>query len=108
MGSVALIGGGLEGLSPSNRTVTDGTDGHPPQYGSQPKSRSIKTSSFKQITVDGTAVSLALIDVAYYWHRRHEARFADARGERSYEQSHILGAVLSPAPDGEKSDPVEL
>jgi len=108
VGSVAFFGGCLGGSSSSNRTITDETDGYPPQFDSQPKSRSIDTSSFKQITVDGTAVPLAPIDVASYWYRRHEARFVDARGERSYEQSHILGAVLSPAPDGGQSDPVEL
>lgn len=108
VGSGALLGGCLGGPSPSNRTVTDETDGYPPRFDSQPKSRSIDTSPFEQITVDGTAVPLAPIDVASYWYRRREARFVDARGERSYEQSHILGAVLSPAPDGGQSDPVEL
>jgi len=107
-GSAAVLGGCLGGPSPSDQTVTNETDGFPPRFESQPERQSIDTSPFQQITVDGTAVPLAPIDVAYYWYRRREARFADARGERSYEQSHILGGVLSPAPDGGQSDPVML
>lgn len=56
--------------------------------------------------VDGVDVPLVPVDVAYYWHQRREARFVDARGEQSYDLSHILGAVLSPAPDGTDPDPV--
>ena len=105
IGSAALLGGCLGGGSGSN-APTNETDGYPPRAESTPEERSIDTESFARITVDGTAVPLAPLDVAYYWFRRREARFADARGRRSYDRSHVLGAVLSPAPDGGGSDPV--
>lgn len=64
------------------------------------------TDSFERITVEGTEVPLAPVDATYAWYREDAARFADARGERSYRQSHVEGAVWSPAPDGRASDPV--
>ena len=106
-GSAALLGGCLGGPSSSGREITEETDGYPPQFESQPDERSVDTSSFARTTVEGTAVPLAPIDVVHYWYRRREARVADARGASSYERSHVLGAVLSPAPDGGDSDPVE-
>lgn len=108
---LALFGGCLsDSKSGSNGTpvpLTDETDGYPPKLGKQPEKQSIDTSRFGYVTVDGTKVPLAPIEVTYYWYLRREARFADARGETQYENSHILGAVLSPAPDGGPTDPTE-
>lgn len=101
----ALLGGCL-GSGPNSGSKGE-TDGYPPKFEQTPEKRSVDTSSFGTTTVEGTEVPLAPIDVTYYWFRRRAARFVDARGDYSYERSHILGAVLSPAPDGGKSDPVD-
>ena len=105
-GSTTILSGCLGGMSSSDQTVTNETDGYPSSFETTPDQRTIDTSSFGQITVEGTSVPLAPIDAVYYWYRRRAARFADARGEQSYQQSHIKGAVLSPAPDGGESDVV--
>lgn len=55
---------------------------------------------------EGTEVPLISIDEAYEWYENDDAHFVDARGRPSYEETHIDGAVLSPAPDGMASDPV--
>jgi rhodanese-related sulfurtransferase len=82
-------------------------DGYPPEQESPPDEREIDESNFKMLDVDGTQVPAIPLDVAYYWFQRREARFADARGEQGFDESHILGAVLSPAPDGlDGDDPV--
>lgn len=82
-------------------------DGYPPQFTATPDKRSIDTSAFATNTVDGVDVPLAPIEVAYYWYKRRAARFVDARAAKQYERSHIFGAVVSPAPKGGRSDPVE-
>ena len=103
-----LFGGCLGGPSDSDQGSTDETDGYPPKDAvDRPEERTVDTDSFERITVDGTDVPLAPIDVTYYWYRLRDARFADTRGESSYKKSHVLGAVLSPAPDGREADPVE-
>lgn len=109
LAGLALSGAaGLAGCaSDGGGTATpapDDVDGYPPKPESTPDERDIDTSSFKTLDVEGTKVPAIPLDVALYWHQRLEARFVDARGQTSYDQSHILGAVLSPAPDGEKED----
>lgn len=90
-------------------------DGYPPVFDNPPDPRVIDPASFETTRVDPqlydsigsiVEVPLAPIDVVYYWYARQEARFVDARGQHSYERSHIYGAVLSPAPDGREDDPV--
>ena len=81
-------------------------DGYPPSFETTPAERQIDASSFDTKTVDGHDVPLAPFQAVYYWYARGEARFADARGSTSYGNSHIYGAVLSPAPDGRENDPV--
>ncbi|WP_435178323.1 rhodanese-like domain-containing protein [Halorussus sp. AFM4] len=84
----------------SQYTPTDGdTDGYPPEFDQQPSERDIDTDSFETVEEGGVQVPLAPIDATHYWYRRGEARFADARGPRSYEAAHVYGAVLSPAPE---------
>ncbi|WP_158056892.1 rhodanese-like domain-containing protein [Halorussus halophilus] len=102
--SLSAIAGCLGGGGSSG----DG-DGYPPKSDQTPTERSIDTASFDTVEENGVQVPLAPIDVAYYWHQRGEARFADARGERSYKAAHILGAVLSPAPKNMRgsNDPVK-
>lgn len=96
-------GGGAPSTTPSAET-----DGYPPESAGEeaPPNRNIDTDAFGTVDVEGTAVPLAPLDVAYYWFQRREARFADARGQRQYDRSHVLGAVLSTAPDGVDGDPV--
>lgn len=100
--SGCLGGGGGDG-DPGDDSYADG---YPPEQGSTPDERDVDESSFRTLDVEGTAVPAVPLDVAYYWFQRREARFADARGQRSFDQSHVLGAVLSPAPDGNDGDPV--
>lgn len=105
-GLAASLSGCLGRVAPGGRSIPTESDGYPPSYDRQPERRRIDTGAFPRLTVHGVDVPLAPVDVTYYWHRRGEARFVDARGQRSYELSHILGAVLSPAPDGGEDDPV--
>ncbi|KTG09384.1 hypothetical protein AUR64_16535 [Haloprofundus marisrubri] len=67
-----------------------------------------KTYDYETMTVDGSnaQVPLAPIDDVYQWFQEGSAKFADARGQRQYDASHIEGAVLSTAPDGVANDPV--
>lgn len=83
-------------------------DGYPPEFDATLEERNVDPSSFETTTRNGIEVSLVPIDVAYYWFVRGEARFADTRSASEYEQSHVLGAVNSPAGDGEENpgDPV--
>jgi len=67
--------------------------------------RPFDVDSFETTTTNGVDVPLAPVEVTYNWHYFDEARFVDARGQTSYNRSHIEGAVLSPAPDGPQNDP---
>lgn len=100
--------GGGGGGEPSATPEDGNVDGYPPEFEDQPDERNIDTSSFGTVEENGVQVPLAPVDVAHYWHKRGEARFADARSESQYEASHIYGAVLSPASEGNRSsdDPV--
>ncbi|NHN48831.1 rhodanese-like domain-containing protein [Halostella sp. JP-L12] len=81
-------------------------NGFPPEFEEVPEERSVNTDDFGTTTQSGVDVPLVPIDVAEYWYRRREARFADARGTEQYDTSHVYGAVLSTAPDGVENDPV--
>ncbi|PSQ15250.1 rhodanese-like domain-containing protein [Halobacteriales archaeon QS_8_69_26] len=81
-------------------------DGYPPAFEETPAPRPVDPSTFPTADVRGVAVPLAPIEVTYYWYRRREARFADARGREQYERARIRGAASSPAPDGGDDDPV--
>jgi rhodanese-related sulfurtransferase len=74
--------------------------------GGEPGSAS-NLDGYDSVEVDGRSVPLApLADVAD-WHDSGEARFADARSRTAYEDSHVEGAVWSPARNGrENDDPV--
>lgn len=102
--------GGLAGClgrsGTADRTPSADRDGYPPAPATTPDERAIDVDSFETVSVRGVDVPLVPVDVAQYWHQRREARFADARGRTQYERSHILGAVLSTAPDGVANDPV--
>lgn len=81
-------------------------DGYPPAFDETPGERAVDTDSFDTVTRNGVEVPLAPVDVAHYWYRRREARFADARGTEQYTTSHVYGAVLSPAGYDGDDDPV--
>jgi len=89
-----------------SETVSSSSDGYPSTDTNQATERKVDTESFPTVDRDGVAVPLAPVDVAHYWHQGREARFADARGETQYENSHILGAVLSPANESGTNGPV--
>lgn len=56
----------------------------------------------------GVEVPLAPIDDVYGWYEAGDVVVLDARSPASYEQAHIEGAELSPAPDGlADDDPTE-
>jgi rhodanese-related sulfurtransferase len=59
---------------------------------------------YETIETDGTAVPLAPLSDVHEWYTADEGRFADARSRSAYRQSHIEGAVFSPAPDGQRSE----
>ena len=100
-------GGGGSGSYP---TPEDGdTDGYPPASDDPPKKKSVDVASLPTVTESGQQIPLLPVDVAMNWHQRGEARFADARGKKQYDTSHVEGAVLSPAPGIETNfdeDPV--
>ena len=74
----------------------DPSDGYSPQYG-DPETRSVDESRFGALDVNGESVTLVPVDVSHYWHQQGAARFVDARGLSQYKNSHIYGAVNSPA-----------
>ncbi|MFC5367615.1 rhodanese-like domain-containing protein [Salinirubrum litoreum] len=85
-------------------------DGYPPEFDEVPEQRSLTPESYDTLsreTTDGTTVEVPLIPIedAYYMYARGEARFVDARSETGYDVQHVFGSVLSPAPDGRRSDP---
>ncbi len=112
--SAGLAGclGGFGGTSPdSGDGAGDDTpdDGYPPRFDDVPAERTIDTASYGTTRRNGVDVPLAPIEDVHYWFRRREARFADARGQRAFEASHVLGAVSSPAGSdvaGTSEDPV--
>jgi rhodanese-related sulfurtransferase len=85
-------------------------DGYPPEFDVVPEKQSLQPSSYDTLsreTTSGNTVEVPLIPIedAYYMYARHNARFVDSRSETGYEVQHIFGSVLSPAPDGRRSDP---
>lgn len=108
-GAGAGAGAGGQTATESGTQESTVADGYPPQsaIGEKPSQPAVDPSTFDTVTSRGTEVPLVPIDVAYDWYRRREARFADARGSYSYDAAHVLGAVLSPAPNGQdRSDPI--
>ena len=95
-GTAGCLGGGS---SETPVPDSDPDDGYPAAsvVGSAPDSRDVETSSFETLRVGDVDVPLVPVDVAHYWFQRREARFADARGEGSYDEAHVTGAVLSSA-----------
>ncbi|RRJ29119.1 rhodanese-like domain-containing protein [Halocatena pleomorpha] len=96
---------GAEGYAPQSATQTNETMS---AMGNESSSTTpVNEDSFKTRPTRGVSVPLVPTDVAYRWYRNREARFVDARNG-GYEESHISGAVRSPAPNGQaNSDPVE-
>lgn len=92
----------------------DPLDGYPPRFDLPSPHRTVDLSRFETMTVhpesfstddqNGVVVPLAPIDVAYYWYWKRTARFVDARARGGFENSHIFGAVSSPAPHGGEGD----
>lgn len=94
-----------DGYAPQNSTAAAKSNGNASAMGNESSSTtSVDESSFKTLPTNGAAVPLVPIDIAYDWYRNQEARFVDARGQTAYEKSHIDGAVLSKAPDGNPSN----
>ncbi|MFB6102392.1 MAG: rhodanese-like domain-containing protein [Haloplanus sp.] len=63
--------------------------------------------SYPTTTTDGQSVPLAPLTDVHDWYKDGTARFVDSRSRSAYLQSHIEGAVWSPARDGrERNDPV--
>ena len=106
-----FLAGGVAGAAASlagcfGGDETSEGDGYGPEPESEPEERSIDTSSYGTKEFEGIEVPLAPIDDVYYWYQRQEARVADARQADQYEEAHIAGAPLSPAPHGGEDDPV--
>lgn len=83
-------------------------DGYPDSVDAKPEDRRIETSDLDTVEENGVEVPLLPVEDAYVWWAYRRARFADARGPEQYENSHIVGSVLSPAPEDmrDSSDPV--
>lgn len=103
MGGTAAVGGVAGCLGGGGGSQPDG---YGPEPETMPEERSIDTSTYETKTFEGVAVPLAPIDDVVYWYQRQEARMADARGSNQYDNAHIAGAPLSPAPGGGDNDPV--
>jgi len=94
----------------------DAGDGYPPAFDEHPPEQAVDEGWFEPYDVAGrdvmnadetVTVTLAPIDVAYYWYARGEARFVDARPRYNYDRAHVYGAVSSPyntALDGSVGD----
>ena len=109
-GCLGIMGGNkIQGPKKGDNLPADPNpaDGFPPEFEQKPEERNIDTSSYGTVRESGVDVPLAPIKDVYYWYARSEARFVDARSERVFQDSHIYGAVLSPAPEGfPQGDPV--
>lgn len=104
--------GGLRGPREGDDLPTDPKpdDGYPPEFDVVPEKQSLQPSNYDTLsreTTNGNTVEVPLIPIedAYYMYARQNARFVDARSETGYEVQHVFGSVLSPAPDGRRSDP---
>ncbi|MFC7045432.1 rhodanese-like domain-containing protein [Halobacteriaceae archaeon GCM10025711] len=88
-------------------TDTEPRDGFPPEFEETPEEMPYDPKGFETTSYEGTEIPLVPTELAYNWYARHEARFVDTRSEQEYDVSHVFGAVLSPAPEGQKrNDPV--
>ncbi|WP_129115953.1 rhodanese-like domain-containing protein [Halegenticoccus tardaugens] len=89
-------------------TILSGCAMRPPNNQSTvPNNTSSEMEESATIQVDGTNVPLVPLSTAIKWYRSNSAHFVDARSYLEYQRSHIKGAVLSPAPDGQpRNDPV--
>lgn len=104
-GTAGCLGdGGTEGSStPADVEDENPDDGYAPESfvpEESPDAVDFDPSSFDTVETYGIQVPLVPADVAYNWFQRREARFADARYVKQYTTSHVVGAVLSPAPNG--------
>mgnify|MGYP000598566569 CR=1 FL=1 len=62
---------------------------------------------YQTVSVDGQPVPLAPLTDVHEWYQSDRVRIADARSQTAYTQSHVDGAVWSPARDGQdENDPV--
>ncbi|WP_137291187.1 rhodanese-like domain-containing protein [Natronorubrum halophilum] len=83
-------------------------DGYGPEPDTVPDERSIDTDAYETQVFEGVEVPLAPIKDVYYWYQRQEARIVDARQTDQFEESRIVGAAFSKAPNGvDDDDPVE-
>jgi rhodanese-related sulfurtransferase len=83
-------------------------DGYPEEVQEKPADRTVDTSNLDTVEEGGVDVPLLPVEDVHVWWAYRRARFADARGPDQYENSHIDGAVLSPAPKDmrDSDDPV--
>jgi len=103
-------GGDDSGTGGSGTTaeLSAAEDGYPDEVAQRPEDREVDTSDLDTVTENGVDVPLLPVEDAYVWWAYRRARFADARGPDQYENAHIDGAVLSPAPEDmrDADDPV--
>lgn len=117
VGTVAFTAGCTGSARPSaSENYHDIVDPDPAatEYGLAPDptdvdSRDVDPSAFETYTATNEAntnLRMVPLDIARYWYHTRKARFIDARTASQYDESHIAGAVFSPAPSGGDSDPV--
>jgi rhodanese-related sulfurtransferase len=79
--------------------LPEAVNGYPGDVQAKPEDRTVDTSNLDTVEEGGVDVPLLPVEDAHVWWAYRRARFADARGPDQYENSHIEGAVLSPAPE---------
>jgi len=101
-------GGGTGTAQGTASDLAADADGYPDEVQAKPEDRTVDTSGLETVEEGGVDVPLLPVEDAHVWWAYRRARFADARGPEQYENSHIRGAVLSPAPEDmrDSDDPV--
>jgi len=84
--------------------VPSAIDGYPDAVESKPEDREVDASDLETVEEGGVEVPLLPVEDSHVWWAYRRARFADARGADQYENSHVVGAVSSPAPERLRGD----
>jgi rhodanese-related sulfurtransferase len=113
----SLVADGDDGSDGGNDTGNQGDNetgngpGHQDEYPDGVEEGEIvgtDENGFRLLHTRGENVPLVPTDVAYEWYQNEAVVVGDARAKQYYEWKHIVGAVWSPAVDGQESnDPLE-
>lgn len=96
--------GGDSGDGEGEDSLPEDVNGYPENVEGKPEDREVDTSNLETVEEGGVEVPLLPVEDAHVWWAYRRARFADARGPDQYENSHIVGAVSSPAAERMRDD----